>query len=156
MSTASSQLLKTAVYQDRLMSREGLLQRLFSRWFNGFVYNQIWEDPKVDLQALDLKDDSQILTIASGGCNILNYLIEKPKRLVAVDLNRLWQAIARVGRPGSRIIFRTASSQSPIETALPTELRTRFVYEKELKLCISKIVQRSMVVSIFTIYQRHK
>jgi S-adenosylmethionine-diacylglycerol 3-amino-3-carboxypropyl transferase len=87
MGTASSQLLKTAVHQERLMSREGLLQRLFSHWFNGWVYNQIWEDPRVDLQALELTDDSQILTIASGGCNILNYLIEKPKRVVAVDLN---------------------------------------------------------------------
>jgi S-adenosylmethionine-diacylglycerol 3-amino-3-carboxypropyl transferase len=93
---SASQLLKTAVHQDRLMSREGMLQRLFSRWFNGFVYNQIWEDPKVDLQALELKADSQLLTIASGGCNILNYLVEKPKRLVAVDLNPYHMYLTRL------------------------------------------------------------
>ena len=33
---------------------------------------------------------------------------------------------------GTRIVFRTAASQSPVEKALPTELRRRFVYEKEL------------------------
>jgi len=83
----SSTLLKTAVHQDNLMSKTGIWQRLFSLWFNNFVYNQIWEDPRVDLEALQIKPDSNILTIASGGCNILNYLVEKPNKIIAVDLN---------------------------------------------------------------------
>ncbi|HLA95707.1 MAG TPA: DUF3419 family protein, partial [Pyrinomonadaceae bacterium] len=43
----------------------------------------------------------------------------------------LWSAIAEKGEPGSRIIFRTASAGSPIETNLPEDLRSKFHYEKE-------------------------
>lgn len=83
----SSALLKAAVHQDNLMTKTGMWQRLFSLWFNNFVYNQIWEDPQVDMEALQITPDSHILTIASGGCNILNYLTKKPAKIIAVDLN---------------------------------------------------------------------
>ena len=33
----------------------GVLERLFTLMFQGFVYNQIWEDPSVDLDALKLR-----------------------------------------------------------------------------------------------------
>lgn len=56
--------------------------------FDAFVYNQIWEDPRVDLQALQPDENSRILTISSGGCNALNYLIENPASITAIDLNR--------------------------------------------------------------------
>ena len=69
-------------------SKQGLLQKLFAVWFDAFVYNQIWEDPRVDLQALELDSNSRVLTISSGGCNALNYLIESPESVTAVDLNR--------------------------------------------------------------------
>jgi S-adenosylmethionine-diacylglycerol 3-amino-3-carboxypropyl transferase len=55
--------------------------------FQGFVYNQIWEDPAVDLEALELKPHHRLITIASGGCNVLSYLTADPARIVAVDLN---------------------------------------------------------------------
>ena len=42
----------------------------------------------------------------------------------------LWAGIARVGPPGSRVIFRTAARRSPIEEALPEALMTRFTYEE--------------------------
>ena len=64
------------------------MQKLFAVWFDAFVYNQIWEDPRVDLQALQLNEKSRVLTISSGGCNALNYLVENPERVTAVDLNR--------------------------------------------------------------------
>jgi len=48
------------------------------------------------------------------------------------DLYELWNEVARVGRNASRIIFRTASSVSPIEKALPEDLRARFTYEEDL------------------------
>ncbi|OUD14438.1 DUF3419 family protein [Thioflexithrix psekupsensis] len=93
---SSSELLKNAVHQDALMSRQGLLQRMFSFWFNGFVYNQIWEDPKVDLEALALTPESRVLTIASGGCNILNYLKVQPAQIIAVDLNQYHMYLTRL------------------------------------------------------------
>lgn len=77
-----------AVRTNGIASKQGVLQKLFAVWFDAFVYNQIWEDPRVDLQALQLNENSRVLTISSGGCNALNYLIENPQSITAVDLNR--------------------------------------------------------------------
>ena len=88
--------LKKAVHHHRLASRRGLLERMFTLWFRGFVYNQIWEDPRVDAEALNLGPDSSLLTISSGGCNVLNYLVHEPKRIVAVDLNSNHMSLTRL------------------------------------------------------------
>lgn len=80
--------LHSAVQNQKLTSKQGFLQRLFAVWFDAFVYNQIWEDPRVDIKALRIDGDSRILTISSGGCNALNYLLEDPRSVTAVDLNR--------------------------------------------------------------------
>lgn len=84
----NEQLVLGAVKQKKVSKKQGVLQRLFAVWFDAFVYNQIWEDPRVDLQALKLDENSRVLTISSGGCNALNYLIENPQKVTAVDLNR--------------------------------------------------------------------
>ena len=73
-----------------------MLERLFTLWFRGFVYTQIWEDPRVDAEALQLDDTSRILTISSGGCNVLNYLMHEPARVAAVDLNEAHLALTRL------------------------------------------------------------
>jgi len=86
MST-NSQILDAVKNRD-LASRQGILQKLFAIWFDAFVYNQIWEDPRVDLEALELDKNSRVLTISSGGCNALNYLLAGPEAVTAVDLNR--------------------------------------------------------------------
>lgn len=80
--------LQTAVRNKSISSKQGLLQKLFAVWFDAFVYNQIWEDPRVDTQALRLDANSRVLTISSGGCNALTYLLEDPAAITAVDLNR--------------------------------------------------------------------
>jgi S-adenosylmethionine-diacylglycerol 3-amino-3-carboxypropyl transferase len=84
----NNRLVLNAVRNENLSSKQGLLQKLFAVWFDAFVYNQIWEDPRVDLQALRLDENSRVLTISSGGCNALNYLLESPESVTAVDLNR--------------------------------------------------------------------
>src|SRR3979490_1386478 len=80
-------LLDRAAHQRPATSKRGALERLFTLMFKGFVYNQIWEDPAVDLDALQLKSQHRLITIASGGCNVLNYLAAGPARIIAVDLN---------------------------------------------------------------------
>ncbi|HUR97863.1 MAG TPA: BtaA family protein [Pyrinomonadaceae bacterium] len=80
--------VQAAVRNESISSKQGFMQTLFAVWFDAFVYNQIWEDPRVDLQALQLDQNSRILTISSGGCNALNYLLENPESVTAVDLNR--------------------------------------------------------------------
>src|SRR5580700_11591598 len=80
-------LLEKAAHQRPATTKRGALERLFTLMFQGFVYNQIWEDPSVDLEALQLRPHHRVVTIASGGCNILNYLAHAPVEIVALDLN---------------------------------------------------------------------
>ena len=70
-----------------------LLEALFAMAFKGLVYPQIWEDPEVDLEALAITPDCDVVAIASGGCNVLSYLIADPKSITAVDLNRAHVAL---------------------------------------------------------------
>lgn len=96
MATLTGDLLKEAVHHHPRTTRRGALERLFTWWFKGFVYNQIWEDPLVDAQALAIDAHSRILTIASGGCNVLNYLQYRPEKIVAIDLNAAHMALTRL------------------------------------------------------------
>jgi len=89
-------LLERAAHQRPANTRRGALERLFTLMFQGFVYNQIWEDPEVDLEALLLKPHHRLITIASGGCNVLNYLAADPAKIVAVDLNTNHIALTRL------------------------------------------------------------
>lgn len=85
-----------AVIRNRPLSREGLLERAFTRAFRGLVYAQIWEDPAVDMEALAITPDCHVATIASGGCNVLSYLVANPRRISAVDLNTAHIALNRL------------------------------------------------------------
>jgi S-adenosylmethionine-diacylglycerol 3-amino-3-carboxypropyl transferase len=89
-------LVEKAVYNAPAASKKGMLDRLFAFWFKRFVYNQIWEDPRVDLEALKLTPSSRVATIASAGCNVLNYLCAEPAAIVAVDLNPAHIALTRL------------------------------------------------------------
>lgn len=89
-------MIGAAVCRNRLLSAEGLRERLFALAFSNLVYPQIWEDPAVDLQALALDETSRIITIASGGCNVLNYLTAGPAQITAVDINAAHVALCRL------------------------------------------------------------
>lgn len=88
--------LKSAVQPDKVITKRGLQDRLFTMAFGNFVYPQIWEDPEVDLKGLKLDSSSRIMTIASGGCNVMNYLTEGPAKVCAIDLNPAHVALTRL------------------------------------------------------------
>ncbi len=50
------------------------------------VYNQCWEDPALDREALALTPEDRVLVITSAGCNALDYALTGA-RVVAVDAN---------------------------------------------------------------------
>ncbi len=54
---------------------------------NNLVYNTCWEDPRLDRQALELGPDDTIVVITSAGCNALDYALQAPKGIHAVDMN---------------------------------------------------------------------
>ena len=51
------------------------------------IYNISWEDPAIDHTVMHMKEDDVVLTISSAGCNVLDYLCEGPKKIIAVDMN---------------------------------------------------------------------
>jgi betaine lipid synthase len=56
--------------------------------FSTYLYAFTWEDPRVDLQFLNLTTKDHMFVISSGGCNVLEYAIKVgPERIHAVDLN---------------------------------------------------------------------
>lgn len=79
--------LNSAVHRSGALTRAGLLERMFTFAFRGLVYPQIWEDPVVDMAALNIRPTDHIVAIASGGCNVLSYLTANPAQISAVDLN---------------------------------------------------------------------
>lgn len=93
---ATTQKVGAAVHQHRGTSKAGLLERAFTFAFRGLVYAQIWEDPVVDMEALAITPDCHVVTIASGGCNVLSYLTADPARITAVDLNTAHVALGRL------------------------------------------------------------
>jgi S-adenosylmethionine-diacylglycerol 3-amino-3-carboxypropyl transferase len=66
----------------------------FAQSFARLVYNQIWEDPVVDMEAMALTSEHRVMTICSAGCNALSYLTAGPAEVHAVDLNFAHLALA--------------------------------------------------------------
>ncbi|CDS11724.1 hypothetical protein LRAMOSA03987 [Lichtheimia ramosa] len=56
--------------------------------FRSYIYAFTWEDPRVDLEYMNLSKDDVMLVITSAGDNALEYAIAaQPKRIHCVDMN---------------------------------------------------------------------
>lgn len=91
-----------AVARHSPLSPAGLQEQLFTLMFSGLVYPQIWEDPAIDMEALALGPTDHVVAIASGGCNILSYLVAGPARITALDLNENHVALNRLKLAAAR------------------------------------------------------
>jgi S-adenosylmethionine-diacylglycerol 3-amino-3-carboxypropyl transferase len=100
--TAAGRRPNQAVQRNRAFSSERLLEIVFTWAFKGLVYPQALEDPRVDLEALALTPQCHIVMIASGGCNVLSYLIADPGRITAVDLSPAHVALNRLKLAAAR------------------------------------------------------
>lgn len=69
---------------------------------NNLVYNTCWEDPRLDLEALELTPDDTIAMITSAGCNALDYAIDGPRRIHAIDMNPRQNAVLEMKIAGIR------------------------------------------------------
>lgn len=54
---------------------------------NRLVYNACWEDPRIDRKLFEICADSKVVVITSAGCNALDYLLDGPAEVHAVDVN---------------------------------------------------------------------
>jgi S-adenosylmethionine-diacylglycerol 3-amino-3-carboxypropyl transferase len=82
-------------------------ERLSSAWFRfvhrrNLVYNTCWEDPRLDREALDLGPFDRVVVITSAGCNALDYVLEGPEHIHAVDVNFRQNALLDLKLAGIR------------------------------------------------------
>ena len=55
--------------------------------FDILRYAQVWEDADILIQALDIHENDNILSIASAGENTISMLIKNPNKVFAIDLS---------------------------------------------------------------------
>lgn len=69
---------------------------------NNLVYNTCWEDPRLDRVAMDIGPKDNILVITSAGCNALDYALNSPNAVHAVDMNPRQNALLELKQAGIR------------------------------------------------------
>ncbi|MEN9637870.1 MAG: hypothetical protein RL077_6274 [Verrucomicrobiota bacterium] len=57
------------------------------------IYNTCWEDPRIDRALLEIRADSRVVMITSAGCNALDYLLDGPAEIHAIDMNLRQNAV---------------------------------------------------------------
>lgn len=62
------------------------------------IYNAAWEDPRLDRQLMELDGDSDVVMITSAGCNALDYLLDGPRSVHAIDMNPRQNALLELKR----------------------------------------------------------
>lgn len=96
MAQAARRIIDDAVVRDEAGLKDRLLDRAFALAFRGLVYAQIWEDPVIDMEGLEIGPGMRVMSIASGSCNALSYLTADPAAVTAVDLNRAHIALGHL------------------------------------------------------------
>ncbi|PWG65840.1 DUF3419 family protein [Sediminicurvatus halobius] len=60
------------------------------------IYNTCWEDPRIDRELLALDGSSRVVMVTSAGCNALDYLLDSPATIHAVDVNPRQNALLQL------------------------------------------------------------
>ena len=60
------------------------------------IYNASWEDPRIDRRLLNLDSNSEVVVLTSAGCNVLDYLLDSPAKIHAVDVNPRQNALLKL------------------------------------------------------------
>ncbi len=69
---------------------------------NNLVYNQCWEDPRLDREAFKIEPTDNVVLITSAGCNALDYLLDNPNHVDAIDMNPRQNALLELKKAGIR------------------------------------------------------
>ena len=86
-----------------------VVERLSKTWFNlvhgrNIVYNQCWEDPRLDRVALELTPKDRVVVITSAGCNALDYALAGAGHVHAVDMNPRQNALLELKLAAARAL----------------------------------------------------
>jgi S-adenosylmethionine-diacylglycerol 3-amino-3-carboxypropyl transferase len=105
MRNATARLDPGAPIPRRLSLSDRFDQTVFNAVYSrALVYNTCWEDPAVDRQALMLGPDDELLVITSAGCNVLDYALQAPRAIHAVDANPRQTALLELKMAGIRTL----------------------------------------------------
>lgn len=85
------------------MSEQSLTEE---RSFQNLLYAQCWEDPLLNQAAFGLKGGETVAAICSAGDNVFAHLLDDPARVLAVDLNPVQIATARLKAAAIRTLSR--------------------------------------------------
>jgi S-adenosylmethionine-diacylglycerol 3-amino-3-carboxypropyl transferase len=64
-----------------------MIQRNGQVQLSELLFTQSWEDPATDRKALEIRPGETVVSITSGGCNTLEFLLDDPGRIFSVDIN---------------------------------------------------------------------
>lgn len=133
-------LIRKAVRTTNPLKSKGLLEQLFAQMFSGLVYPQIWEDPLVDLEAMQIAPHHHIMTIASGGCNVMSYLAANPAKITAVDLNRAHVALTKTKLKAAETLPDWASFHHFF--AIPNAPQNETLYETHIENALDEATRK--------------
>lgn len=119
---ASATLIRDAIHGADNTSFARSNKR-FAQSFARLVYTQIWEDPLVDIAAMEIAPHHRIISICSAGCNALSYLSADPAEVTAVDLNFAHLALAELKRAAFQALPRHEDIASLFVTAAGAQNR---------------------------------
>ncbi|MGE0172372.1 MAG: DUF3419 family protein [Oligoflexales bacterium] len=72
--------------------------------FDIIRYSQVWEDYQLLESGLKIREDDNIFSVCSAGCNVLAMLLHKPKSIVAIDLSPAQNALLELKIAGIKTL----------------------------------------------------
>ena len=90
-------------FQDKTM--DAILRRKI-------IYNVAWEDPRIDGEVLALGEGETILMLTTGGCNVLDRLLDGVAHIVSADLNPCQNALLELKLAAASALAAASSSSS--------------------------------------------
>jgi S-adenosylmethionine-diacylglycerol 3-amino-3-carboxypropyl transferase len=71
---------------------------------NTLIYNTCWEDPACDRAMMQLNRDSSVVMLTSAGCNALDYALDHPAAIHAIDMNPRQNALLELKLAGIKAL----------------------------------------------------
>lgn len=102
--------------------------------FEKLLFAQSWEDPELDIEALQITPSDRVLVVTSGGCNALSLLTMEPQELIAIDMNPVQSWLMELKLAGIRALcheeFLRLLGVQFIEEPNPTPASASALYAK--------------------------
>jgi S-adenosylmethionine-diacylglycerol 3-amino-3-carboxypropyl transferase len=77
-----------AIVHTRIgVAKDGAKPAVKDKMFRDVLYANCWEDPQIDRAAFGIGRDDVVFSITSGGCNVLTFLLDDPRKVIALDIN---------------------------------------------------------------------